>query len=443
MLRSRLPLLLCSAGILFAAVLLASFSPNEMPHARAQEPENKETALRVPAFTAYTAPNADSPRLSEKNGITGWSDAAQSISWYGNIKTPGRLHLALAVRLPAETTAKLRLTVAGKSLMTEVRGAADGTLRTVNFGTVEIPKTGYQRFHLEGIAKTGATFGDIDALLLSGPAAVGAHFNLKERRNAASVHLGYPIPDEATVTAFYNEVTVKTDPTASYYMACGFRRGYFGIQVNSPTERRVIFSVWDAGTEAVDRKKVADDNRVQLLAKGEDVYAGGFGNEGTGGHSHLKYRWKTGDTYRFLVTAKPDGTHTIYTGWFYFPEKKAWGLIASFRAPKDGGTLRGLYSFNENFWGSNGDKQRLAEFGNQWIQTADGKWTELTKARFTHDGTGKEDRKDYDGGVRGKRFFLSNGGFLPGKISYGETFDRPALGKAPDDVAELLKKSVQ
>ena len=43
---------------------------------------------------------------------------------------------------------------------------------------------------------------------------------------------------------------------ATYYMACGWHRGYFGMQVNSPTERRIIFSVWDSGGEAVDRSKV-------------------------------------------------------------------------------------------------------------------------------------------------------------------------------------------
>src|SRR5436853_552477 len=83
---------------------------------------------------------------------------------------------------------------------------------------------------------------------------------------------------------------------------------------------------------------------VTVTAQGEGVSAGGFGNEGPGGHSHLVYPWKTGQTYRFLVTAKPEGTHTLYSGYFYFPEKKRWGLIASFLAPKDGDTLRGLYS---------------------------------------------------------------------------------------------------
>jgi hypothetical protein len=48
------------------------------------------------------------------------------------------------------------------------------------------------------------------------------------------------------------------------------------------------------GKEAVDRNKVADSNKVQLLAKGDGVFADGFGNEGTGGHSHWVYPWKTG-----------------------------------------------------------------------------------------------------------------------------------------------------
>ena len=45
-------------------------------------------------------------------------------------------------------------------------------------------------------------------------------------------------------------------PLWTYFEACGWHRGYFGMQVNSPTERRIIFSVWDSGREAVDRGKV-------------------------------------------------------------------------------------------------------------------------------------------------------------------------------------------
>jgi hypothetical protein len=50
-------------------------------------------------------------------------------------------------------------------------------------------------------------------------------------------------------------------------MACGWHRGYFGMQVNSESERRIIFSVWDSGNEAVDRAKVDDVNRVKLMRR--------------------------------------------------------------------------------------------------------------------------------------------------------------------------------
>lgn len=72
-------------------------------------------------------------------------------------------------------------------------------------------------------------------------------------------------------------------------MAYGRHRGYLGMQVNSATERRIIFSVWDSGHEGIARKKLAAEDRVQLNGKGEGVYSGNFGNEGTGNRSHLRY----------------------------------------------------------------------------------------------------------------------------------------------------------
>ncbi|HLK59393.1 MAG TPA: DUF3472 domain-containing protein, partial [Chthonomonadaceae bacterium] len=303
--------------------------------------------LSVPAFTAYSEPNPEALEFSQ-TGITGWTDAKTHIVWYGRLATSGTLYPALTLHLKENAASTLRLTVAKKALTTRVMGKGAEPV-TAMFGPVTIPTPGYYRFELTGVAKEGPTFGEPDALVLSGPAIKDAQFNLKERRNAASVHLGYPTPKDAPIQWFYNEVTVKTDPLWSYYMACGWQRGYFGIQVNSPTERRIIFSVWDSGNEGVDRNKVKAEDRVALLAKGDGVLADSFGNEGTGGHSHLVYPWKTGATYRFLVAAQPDGDHTTYSGYFFFPEKGQWGLIARFRAPKDGGYLRGLYSFNEDF----------------------------------------------------------------------------------------------
>ena len=79
----------------------------------------------------------------------------------------------------------------------------------------------------------------------------------------------------------------------------------------------------------MDRNKVAPENKVQLLAKGEEVFADGFGNEGTGGHSHWIYNWKAGETYKFLVTAATDSASstTSYAGYFFIPEIQRWKLI--------------------------------------------------------------------------------------------------------------------
>ena len=390
--------------------------------------------LQVPANTAYLDPNVDGARISSKSGISRWNDPALKILWYGNIKKAGALKCSLVMKLPEGQISRLCLTLAGKSVTNQISGAGSTNI-TVSFGEYLVKEPGYQKFTLESLNEPGKSGGDIVTLLLEGEAVEGAHFNLKPRRNAASVHLMYPIPAETKVGAFYVEMTGLEEPLWTYYMACGWHRGYFGMQVNSPTERRIIFSVWDSGNEAVDRNKVQSENRVKLVAKGEGVYAGDFGNEGTGGHSHLKYLWKTGEKQRFIVTAEPtDATHTRYSGFYFHPDKKQWVLISSWNAPKEGGYMRGLYSFSENFGGSNGHLVRKATFGNQWILSSEGKWIELIEAKFSHDSTGKADRLDRYMGLENGQFFLSHGGFLPGFTAYGDKFSRPATGKAPSDI---------
>ena len=322
-----------------------------------------EAQLRIPACTAYLEPDADGARVSARSGITGWQDPALKVLWFGELKHPGRLECSLALRLPTGAESRLRLTAAGKSQEALAKGSATNPV-TVSFKTFDIAAAGYQRFTLESLNPPGKPAGDVEALILQGPAAEDAHFNLKPRRNAASVHLAYPVPQGANVAAFYCELTAVEDPLWTFYMACGWHRGYFGMQVNSLTERRIIFSVWDSGGEAADRGKVADENRVTLVAKGAGVSAGDFGNEGTGGHSHLVYPWKTGEKQRFLVTAKPaDASHTIFSGYYFHPDKKQWVLISSWKAPKEGGYLRGLHSFSENFGGANGQLRRKALYG--------------------------------------------------------------------------------
>lgn len=388
---------------------------------------------RIPAYTGYAVPaeSDESDLFSVDKGLH-WTDAKQVISYSFYIRKAGKLVIQLQAK-NAVAGSQLVMSFNGKAKLLNIPAAKDFT--QVAAGIFEVKDSGFYTLRFKALKKAGKTVADIRSIELSGTAA-DIHFNPKPRRNAASVHLRYPLPDSVKAVAFYNEITIPegADLLHSYYMACGFARGYFGIQVNGPAERRVIFSVWDSGNEAVDRNKVADSNKVQLQAKGDGVIANDFGNEGTGGHSHWVYNWKAGVTYPFMVTALPDSATqtTIYTGYFFIPEIQQWKLIASFKAPHDGKTLRNLYSFNENFVGVNGQLYRKALFGNQWVQRENGSWKELTQSTFSYDATGKAgDRIDYGGGVENEKFYLWNGGFQKANAVYGQVFERTAAGKRP------------
>ena len=54
-------------------------------------------------------------------------------------------------------------------------------------------------------------------------------------------------PVEAT--AFYNELTVEKSTRGSYFMACGFSKGYFGIQELTSGKKIVLFSIWEPGKQ--------------------------------------------------------------------------------------------------------------------------------------------------------------------------------------------------
>jgi hypothetical protein len=219
-----------------------------------------------------------------------------------------------------------------------------------------------------------------------------------------SVHLGYPAGEGV---AFYNEVTVDESAPGTFFMVCGWNKGYFGMQEQGNGKKVLIFSVWDSGQN--NPKAVEEDKRVKLLHKDEKVRIGRFGGEGTGGQSFLDYDWKAGQNYRFLVTARPNATRTEYAGYFYLPEENAWKHLVTFSTITGGKNLGGYYSFVEDF---KRDKQsttkvRKAHFGNAWIQGKDGEWTALRKARFTAD---RNPAINIDAGVQGDHFFLATGG---------------------------------
>ena len=110
----------------------------------------------------------------------------------------------------AATSTPLKLTVAGASSETNVIGAG-ASETTASFKDVPIEKTGYYSFILEGLKKSGTSFGDIKALRITGTAVVEAHFNLKERHERRFSWFTSSIPyrslTDPASPGFINEVT--------------------------------------------------------------------------------------------------------------------------------------------------------------------------------------------------------------------------------------------
>jgi hypothetical protein len=294
---------------------------------------------------------------------------------------------------------------------------------------------------LEGISKETNSFAAISSLIILTHEPGEFSFvkdNIDNRfywgRRGPSVHLSYTVPIEKNVKWFYNEVTIPVglDPIGSYFMANGFAEGYFGIQVNSENERRILFSVWSP-FKTDNPASIPEDQKIKLLKKGEGVYTGEFGNEGSGGQSYLRYKWEAGKTYQFLNSVEPDGSgSTNYTAYFKESGSPDWLLIASFSRPKTDTWYKRPHSFVENFNPSFGHILRQATYQNQWVSDSSGQWVELTEAKFTGDDIAKRGyRKDYEGGEKAGYFYLQNGGFFNGIALLNQSFTRATANNMP------------
>ena len=247
---------------------------------------------------------------------------------------------------------------------------------------------------------------------------------------ARSVHLRYPAPEGRIFT---NEVTVEESVPGSYFMACGFSRGYFGIQELGDGSKRVLFSVWDP-TVGDDPYAVEKHDQVEILEQGKDVEVKRFGGEGTGGQSFWSYDWQLGRSYKLLVASKVEGEKTVFSGYFYVPEQNRWQLMATFRTKTGGAPLKNYYSFVEDFrrGGQSAEQIRRARFGGGWVKTEGGDWVALRRAQFTADGNSQ---LHINAGVSGDAFFLQNGGTTRNITPLNSEFERPVEGLLlPDGV---------
>jgi hypothetical protein len=377
------------------------------------------------------------------NGWQNWSEAETILSTYVYLSKPGQLVLSGVFNVP-NGQSKIQCTIekTAKKLM------VIGSGRESKIGEWKIQKAGYVRIDIKGLSRVGAVFATIDNLLISGSAVDEKTAFVKNNegnffywgRRGPSVHLNYDTSAIGNqIEYFYNEINVPAgnDVIGSYFMANGFAEGYFGIQVNSETERRVLFSVWSP-FETDDPSKIPNDKKIILLKKGKDVVTGEFGNEGSGGQSFLRYSWKAGETYKFLLKGEPvKNNYTNYTAWFF--AEGNWRLIASFSRPATNTYLARLHSFLENFMPETGNITRKAFYQDQWVRTKNGEWKPITKAKFTYDNTAKQGyRLDYRGGEESGKFYLQNCGFFSENTTYQSVFTRTAIASMPNiDLSKL------
>jgi hypothetical protein len=379
------------------------------------------------------------------DGLHNWDSPNTVISVYFHAAQAGSVDVALVGGLFDSTQSTVQVSVGSQIRQVALSPAGvGGTIFPV--GTFQISAPGYVKIDLQGVSKNGSYFGDISGVQIDGTAAGGAVFandsaNFYWSRRGASVHLTYNgLP--ANSKYLYSEITVPQgqDATGSYYEANGFDAGYFGMQVNSPTERRVLFSVWDFDATAA--------GETTLVVAGPGVSAQRFGGEGTGGQSFLDFNWVAARTYGFITRQRPGGSgNTQYTAWFKevvkpggdeilgdsFDGPAPWNLIATWQyaTPQP---FTYWYSFVECFDPELGYLSRFANFGNQWAVGANGVWTELTSAWFDSDPTGSnQQRLDVGGGRSGSDYYLHMDGFFNPTLGEhaNQTFTRDSSGPAP------------
>ncbi len=379
-------------------------------------------------------------RLFDSDGVLHLRDANDVYSVFFHVSRPSKLSLAVLGRAVRGNVAVFAH-VNDNDFSTQI---SDQPSHVSPIGDVLVSHSGYVKIDLRCGADNdlGAELSellvtsDVDGAVVDCVKSNDGNMFYWGRRGP-SVHLGYQLPQDKNLVYGYSEIEVPAgqDAIGSYFMANGFGEGYFGIQVNSDTERRVLFSVWSP-FHTDNPADIPEGDRIVTLAKGEAVTAQAFGNEGSGGQSFLVYPWKAGKTYRFLTEVTPDGEgNTQYTSWFGDKLSNEWRLIASFRRPKTNKYLTGFHSFLENFSPEYGNLQRSAQYGNQWVRDTVGEWHEITRARFTGDDTARgRHRVDFAGGFEDDSFILRHCGFFDDQISLDQVFQRDS---APTSLPEV------
>ena len=227
------------------------------------------------------------PASSEIDLYTGkfkdtWMDKTIVSSTYFHVGETGNMNLAV-VGSNETGNSVVRFKIRDKTYDVTISGP---TSKIYGIATIPIKKSGYIRVDMQGVSRSGKSFGDVTGFRIGGQATMGDnHFVTEEKmaedklncyffRRGASVHWGYTMP-EANVEYFYNEVLVTEENVrnSSYYMMNGFSEGYMGIQQTSSGEHTILFSVWSPYSTD-NPSDIPEDKRVKLLRKGKNVTVG-------------------------------------------------------------------------------------------------------------------------------------------------------------------------
>jgi hypothetical protein len=216
---------------------------------------------------------------------------------------------------------------------------------------------------------------------------------------AKAQHLWWDLRGQKDATCLYGEITVLATNPNIYYCGANWHPGepaggYCGIQHNGGRERRTIFSIWDTSPTLHPRVTEADPATIHDR----------FGGEGEGGHTHMIWPWKEGETFRFFVRKEggPEPGTIAARYWIFDPGRGGWRHSATIVSPSGGkasvGTIGGgLNSFLENFSGRDKDVPKVALY-RLWIGAdaehlsclttarGDGTWGRLHDSYFLAEG---------------------------------------------------------
>ena len=167
----------------------------------------------------------------------------------------------------------------------------------------------------------------------------------KPPRAARSVHLGWTAPD---ADWFQLEMTVQESVPGSYFMACGWNTGYFGIQELSEGRKVVIFSVWDP-TRGDNPSQVKVEDRVELVAQRPDRANSTIRWRR---HGRTVYGWLrlvAGQALRFLLGAHVKDQKTEYAGYLFDEGESSWQQLVVFRVRTGANRYEGSIRSSKTF----------------------------------------------------------------------------------------------